>query len=396
MNRIIRKTGLLAGFCLLATTAISQKINVKDTPWEGDEIHRIPAYRVVAEDSIQSIHFEGLPYKGHTKQVFAFYATPGMLKGDRSVDKKLPGVVLVHGGGGRAFREWVLMWARRGYAALAIDTRGNGADKQPIENGFEEGGKETPYFDVTLPLKEQWVYQAVGDVVMSHTLLLNFPEVDRKRTALTGISWGGVLTCIAASVDSRFRAAVPVYGCGFLGESGRMKQQLDKLPSSQRDVWLSLYDPSVYLPRAKCPVLFLNGTNDVHFYLPSMARSAALVSGGQVLVKYKLRHGHGHGWNNQEIGTFIDHHLSGGPSLPEIKSLRLHDGVITVKAVSPLSIQKVTLYYTTDQQEDQEKCEWHFVEAVPDGKEWKAVFPKNAVRWFVNATDRNGNQISGR
>lgn len=271
--------------CLLAISVSAQNIDVKGTPWEGDEILKTPAYRVVAEDSIRSIQFEGLSYKGHTKQVFAFYATPGMLKGDRSIDKQLPGVVLVHGGGGRAFREWVLLWARRGYAAIAIDTRGNGANKEHIENGFEENGKDTPYFDVTLPLKEQWMYQAVGDVILSHSLLLSFPEVDKKRTALTGISWGGVLTSVATSLDHRFRAAVPVYGCGFLAESGRMKQQLDKLSLLERETWIKQYDPSVYLSRAKCPVLFLNGTNDVHFYLPSMTQSAALVSKGQVLIK---------------------------------------------------------------------------------------------------------------
>lgn len=154
MGSIIKTIRLLAGMCLLAISVSAQNIDVKGTPWEGDEILKTPAYRVVAEDSIRSIQFEGLPYKGHTKQVFAFYATPGMLKGDRSIDKKLPGIVLVHGGGGRAFREWVLLWARRGYAAMAIDTRGNGANKEHIENGFEENGKDTPYFDVTLPLKE--------------------------------------------------------------------------------------------------------------------------------------------------------------------------------------------------------------------------------------------------
>ncbi len=395
MGNIIKTIRLLAGMCLLAISVSAQNIDVKGTPWEGDEILKTPTYRVVAEDSIRSIQFEGLFYKGHTKQVFAFYATPGMLKGDRSIDKKLPGIVLVHGGGGRAFREWVLLWARRGYAAIAIDTRGNGANKEHIENGFEENGKDTPYFDVTLPLKEQWMYQAVGDVILSHSLLLSFPEVDKKRTALTGISWGGVLTSVATSLDHRFRAAVPVYGCGFLAESGRMKQQLDKLPVPERETWIKQYDPSVYLSRAKCPVLFLNGTNDVHFYLPSMVQSAAMVSKGQALIKYKLRHGHGHGWNNQEIGTFIDHYLCNGPALPRIKSCRLRDNMLSVKAVSPSHVHKVVLYYTTDTNEEQEKCEWHFVDAVSLGKEWRVELPQKVVRCFVNVTDSFGNQLSG-
>ena len=67
--------------CLLAISVSAQNIDVKGTPWEGDEILKTPAYRVVAEDSIRSIQFEGLSYKGHTKQVFAFYSFQTNLQG---------------------------------------------------------------------------------------------------------------------------------------------------------------------------------------------------------------------------------------------------------------------------------------------------------------------------
>ena len=42
-------------------------------------------------------------------------------------------------------------------------------------------------------------------------LLRAQPDVDAARIGLTGISWGGYLTCITAGVDDRFRFAVPVY-----------------------------------------------------------------------------------------------------------------------------------------------------------------------------------------
>ena len=44
---------------------------------------------------------------------------------------------------------------------------------------------------------------------------------------MTGISWGGYLTCLVASLDSRFIAAAPVYGCGFYDESDVFKQNLN-------------------------------------------------------------------------------------------------------------------------------------------------------------------------
>ena len=47
-------------------------------------------------------------------------------------------------------------------------------------------------------------------------MLAAHPAVDAGRIGLTGISWGGYMTCVVAGVDPRYRFAVPVYGCGFL------------------------------------------------------------------------------------------------------------------------------------------------------------------------------------
>ena len=65
------------------------------------------------------------------------------------------------------------------------------------------------------PGEDQWTYQAVADIILADSLLRSLPQVDPERIGVTGISWGGYLTCIAAGVDRRFKLAVPVYGCGF-------------------------------------------------------------------------------------------------------------------------------------------------------------------------------------
>lgn len=120
-------------FCLyLSGLSVSAQVQVRNTIWNGEDFLCTPACRVVKEDSIRSLIFESVSYKGQAKSVFAYYATPAMLQGNSSQEKKLPGIILVHGGGGTAFREWVVMWAKRGYAALALDTRGNGPDKNTL------------------------------------------------------------------------------------------------------------------------------------------------------------------------------------------------------------------------------------------------------------------------
>ena len=103
--------------------------------------------------SIRSLIFEFVSYKGQAKSVFAYYATP--VSKAHFLRRKTMGIIISLWW--TAFREWVVMWAKRGYAALALDTRGNGPDKKHIDGGFDENEKETPYFDVTLPQKKNKV-----------------------------------------------------------------------------------------------------------------------------------------------------------------------------------------------------------------------------------------------
>jgi len=61
-------------------------------------------------------------------EIFAFVGIPeGATK-----ENPVPGIVLVHGGGGTAFFQWVSYWVKRGYAAIAMDTDGN----MPVETSL--------------------------------------------------------------------------------------------------------------------------------------------------------------------------------------------------------------------------------------------------------------------
>jgi pimeloyl-ACP methyl ester carboxylesterase len=125
---------------------LCSEAQTKGSLWNVKGIHDTPKYRVISSDSVIGIIYEGLPYKNHSQSVFAYYSTPGIISGDKSKDKKSPAVVLAHGGGG-AFPQWVSLWARTGYAAIAMDWRGNGPDGKHIENGFEEVNGNTPSKD---------------------------------------------------------------------------------------------------------------------------------------------------------------------------------------------------------------------------------------------------------
>ena len=178
-------------------------------------MRKVPNVEWQESSTTRSLFYAGEPFEGKPTRVFACYATPGTLSGDPTKDKNLPGIVLVHGGGGKAFPRWAELWASRGYAAIAMDLSGSGKPHQPRTDAGPRQ-QDDVIFRTDAPATDQWSYHAVAAVIRAHSLLLSFPEVDAERTAITGISWGGYLTCIVAGLDDRFKAAIPVYGCGFI------------------------------------------------------------------------------------------------------------------------------------------------------------------------------------
>lgn len=106
-------------FCLyLSGLSVSAQVQVRNTIWNGEDFLSTPACRVVKRILYVLLYSNLFLIKDRLNLFFAYYATPAMLQGNNSQEKKLPGIILVHGGGGTAFREWVVMWAKRGMQPL--------------------------------------------------------------------------------------------------------------------------------------------------------------------------------------------------------------------------------------------------------------------------------------
>ncbi|WP_342330476.1 acetylxylan esterase [Pedobacter sp. FW305-3-2-15-E-R2A2] len=369
---------------------------IKGTIWDTEGIYKVPAYKVLSTDSAIGIVYQGLAYKGRPKNVFAYYASPGTLAGDRSKDKNLPAVILVHGGGGTAFKAWALLWAKKGYAAIAMDLRGNDATKKHISGGFDEPAGLTPYYSITSDLSEQWMYQAVADVILAHNLIRSFKEVDSNRTALNGISWGGIISCSLAGIDDRYKAVVPVYGCGYLFENSAMKQNIDQLKDPSRAIWIKQYDPSQYVGKAKMPVLFINGTNDGHFFLDSYEKTYRMVNDRNLSVKIGLRHNHSYGWGNEEIYSFINSYLNGTTPLPKLEAVEIKKTSIRAKIKSVVPIDKAYLNYTTDTTTALKDKKWERKDLKIKGDQiCLSTLPEGVKIWYLSIVDDRGLQVSG-
>ena len=160
---------------------------------------------------------------------------------------------------------------------------------------------------------------------------------------MTGISWGGYLTCIVAGIDDRVKVAVPVYGCGFLDEdSFWVEPRFQKMGPEKTKRWVELFDPSRYLPGVTCPILFVNGTNDFAYPLGSYQKSYRLVTKAPVdlCVTVNMPHGHEPGWAPREIGLFVDSVLKGGTPLPRLSMPTIAGGRIEARVAAPGPVRR--------------------------------------------------------
>ena len=383
-------------------------------PWDLDALKKnVPAMKWLRQDqAIHSLTYAGEKYQDHDTEVFAFYASPVTL-GEANPGTKFPAVVCIHGGGGTAFADWVYLWAKRGYAAIAMDLNGSrppdpefDAKGAAIANGHRgirtrlpsgglPHGSAEKFDSIGGDTSDDWPFHAAASVIRAHTLLRSFPEVEAEHTAVTGISWGGYTTCLVASLDDRFKAAVPVYGCGFLHEGESVqKPSIDKL-GDRAAAWVKAYDPSSLLPRCHVPIMFVNGTNDVHYALDSYMKSYNVVPGEKHMrIHINMPHGHPPGWAPPEIGLFIDSKCRAGkalpiPGKPEIKGDQV---IVTCEALAAL--KKAELNYTTDMGL-RSKRKWITVPATINGNAITAPKPAaEANTWFITITDERDAMVS--
>ena len=364
-------------------------------PWDLHALAAAPKWATLERpkaDGLKAITFEGLPFRGKATRVFAWLGVPKAKAGE-----KVPAMVLIHGGGGTAFDEWVRLWVERGYAAIAMDTCGQVPvgtygkwfrDEQGGPPGW--GGLD----QVTWPRQDQWTYHAVADVILAHSLICSLPEVDSDRTGVTGISWGGYLTCITAGVDRRFKLAAPVYGCGFYRNTV-FETELKKLRPEDADRWMEWWDPSVYLGNADLPMLWVTGSNDFAYTLDALQLSYRLPKGPRSLcVRLRMPHGHGGpGENPKEIQVFANSILKGEAPLPVITGSGREGTKVWATYSAKVRVVKTELNFTKDIGRWQDR-KWESLPAQQTDGRITARLPAGTRVYYFNLFDERDCVVS--
>jgi len=381
------RTAFLVLILLAPSSVEGARAAAAQSSWDLDALSKAPktadAEGFQAE-GLKAIFYDGVAWKGNPTRVFAWLGVP-------KAEGKVPAMVLVHGGGGTAFADWAKLWTSRGYAAIAMDLCGAVPKKGP--KGWERNEQGGPpgwggFDQIDGDEKDHWTWQAVGNIMLAHSLLRSLPGVDADRIGITGISWGGYLTCIAASMDSRYKFAAPVYGCGFLGDNSTWLGTFEKMGKEKADKWLKLWDPSQYLKQAKMPFLWVNGTNDFAYPLDSYHKSYELPSTERTLaIRVRMAHAHGGpGEKPEEIHAFANAIFKGGIPLARITGMTANGKTCTVEFTSKAPIVKAEINFTRDTGKWQAR-KWESAPATLEAGHATAAIPNDAKVFYVNLFD---------
>lgn len=345
-----------------------------------------PADGFAADQGVGALFFDGVPWRGQPTRVFARLALPPAASG------KVPGIVLVHGGGGTAFAEWVRKWNEHGFAAIAIAVEGQTDERDPAgprgaqwqRHAWAGPARQGIYGDTGEPLRDQWMYHAVAATIRANSLLRSQPGVEPAQVGVMGISWGGVITSTVIGLDARFAFAIPTYGCGDLATADNQYGRALGDNPAYRDLW----NPLLRLPSVKLPVLWYSWPGDEHFPLDAQARCYRAAPGARMVVlRPGMKHSHPAGWNPPDSYAFAESIVRGGrPWLQQTEAL-LVGAVLRVSFRSDRTLDSAALVWTAGTGHTG-KREWSTAPAElrQEGDRWwvQADLPAGATGWFVN------------
>ena len=283
-------------------------------------VHEFAEGEVAAKYAhIKAISFDGLTVDGKKTRIFAYIGLPE----GASAENPVPAMVLVHGGGGHAYMEWVRLWNERGYAAIAMENVGHfpvtpGAG---VTDSNAKTAREFPQYILDVideeeyaiapdrkmattykEVDEQWQYHGLSAVILSHNVLRQQAEVDESRIGTIGVSWGGTMVSQVIGYDTRFAFAIPVYGTAYISEPERPfigSAYVDDLWAAERN-----------LNNYKNPIMWFAWADDNNFVMSSYTKSYLHSKKNNpkttLVVLTDWRHSHQHGWNQEHGYAFAD------------------------------------------------------------------------------------------
>lgn len=222
-----------------------------------------------------------------------------------------PGLVVLHGSAGCWWESGVdilgRLFAPRGYVTFFPCRRGLGLSSgqgEAVLDQLRREGLTTRDSAYARRSTELLTTTQLADVLAAIAALRARPDVDPARVAVTGVSYGGILTMLAAETDPTLRAAVAFAPAAM--NWGWNTPLRERLLAGAR--------------RTRVPVLVLQAENDWHLgpisELPAAVQAGGGEGSGKLYPAIGANANDGHGfmvlapelWQD-DVLTFLDRHM---------------------------------------------------------------------------------------
>lgn len=356
--------------------------NLTDAPAIRDETG---ALTTIQAGDFKTIYFDVLDYLGDPTRAYAWIGIPETA----AASSPVPAVVLVHGGGGTAYSEWVEQWTERGYAAIAIAVEGQ-TDEENETGGWKQHEWAGPartgiYNNIDYPLEEQWMYHAVADTIIANSLMRSLEFIDNEHVGLTGISWGGVISATVMGIDSRFDFIIPIYGCGDMDNADNWWGDTLSTKALYQEVW----DPMQRMESATMPSLWISFPEEANFPIERQAISYRGTPGERLVTLVSgMGHSHKRGWLAEESYDFADSIIANDSPWIAQTYLANTDGEALVKFVTEATLSGADLISTSDEGVTTDRT-WTTTSASLEDNgsgEWQvsATLPADVTGWYIS------------
>lgn len=314
--------------------------------------------------------------------------------------KNLPGMVCTHGGAGHAYATYVLEAIKHGFAAIAMDTEGyynttggtttySEAGAAYVQDPLGHKGKDN-FSSVEGPFEDQWLYYAVGDAILSNSVLRSAEGVVPEEVGITGISWGGLIVSTTICFDQRLAFCVPVYISFHMAES--LGTSVGSLPN--RPFAAALWQDPDLIAASQVPTMILASDRDKFASVNTSSATYHDLADGYLTIKPNFGHSQQAGASPAEIYYFALSILGRNGGLAEAEEQpTVEDGrnyILPVYIPSNYEGFSATLYYRTtpipSYDSDATRPQWESKRLSVDREagEVTVEVPKDACIYYIS------------
>lgn len=346
---------------------------------------------------VKEIQYVSSTYKGKPVKIFGYYCYP-------KYKRNLPGLAIIHGGGGYAVLSRTILFAKLGYAAISIDLPGKGQLRWTRSRSTGPNMNVSDLLRVKPDISYNYLYHAVPAARSAVTYLANQRIVNPQKIGMLGLSWGGVITLIVNGVDKRLACAVPVFGSGFLDKGSTWQVRFTHwMSKAELDTYNKYFDARNYVVTQHAPLLYMTGSNDHCYYLPNFIKSYLRIPDG--LTKLAIYPNGKHRVNGEmlkNIIRYLDHKLKGAPRFPEITAGTIiekkHNLLFPVKYRGPRLAQEVKFFYSKSDISAWTVKKWEEKKMFLHEGIYYVKFPKDKIRpeilYYFGLKDSRGAYVS--